>query len=97
MKNRIYALYVFFICFLSIFGYAESDDKNKYYINPDDLRLISGKMFLVVDNSYVPLKNITYSEDGIIAEMEAAFLLPCTECGGWYILGFQHNCNGKMK
>lgn len=77
--------------------YFKESEGNKYYVNADNLRLISGKLFLYQDNNLIPLKSVSYNLLGTIVTPEAVILLPCPDCGGWYIMGFQHNCNGVLK
>lgn len=72
-------------------------DENECRINSEDLRLISGRLFLSCDSLLIPLKKISYREKETFVTPEVVIPLPCPECGGWYILGFDHNCNGVLK
>lgn len=107
MVNLILAFMITVVPFSSQATYFEKYDKDcdtniqldnsEYLINSEDLRLISGKLFLSYNNVLIPLKVVIHRELETFAIPEVVILVPCSECGNWYILGFDHNCNGVLK
>lgn len=86
---RSVVLAIIFLCTASI--HAESE----YCIQPESLVLISGKLYMKLEQTLIPLSRIQYVEGGVIAVPEAGMMLVhCSRCNEWYIAQFGHHCDG---
>lgn len=86
---------------LTNFGYSEAlhyaeniEPSNtegiKYWVSPNNLVLISGKLFLNCASALVPITNLRYEGETVFVTPKA-YLYLCPSCGR--LAGFGHVCS----
>lgn len=75
----------------------EEIEASELYAYEEDLRLISGKLFLMSGQHLILLKSVTYKDQGLVIVTPKALWLVCPECGKLYYSGFKHDCNGVSR
>lgn len=101
MKNSLLKL-LFLLCFVSLtnFGYSEAlhyaesieasnTEGIEYCVNPNDLALISGKLFLNCAGALMPITNLRYEGETVFVTPKA-YLYLCPNC--LELAGFGHVC-----
>lgn len=101
IKNSLLKL-LFSLCFVSLtnFGYSEvlyyaentevyNAEGIEYCISPNDLALISGKLFLNCAGALVPITNLRYEGETVFVTPKA-YLYLCPRCNK--MAGFFHVC-----
>ena len=103
MKNPLFK--ILFLCFVSLtnFSYSEvlhyaenteayNAEGIEYCVDPTDIALISGKLFLNAPNGLVPITNVRYEEKNVFVTPKA-YVYRCDRCGQWVFIG--HKCGNK--
>lgn len=102
MKNSLLKIWLL-LCFVSLtnFGYSEvlhyaditevyNTEGIEYCVNPNDLALISGKLFLNCSSGLVPINNLRYENNAVFVTPKAYGMYKCPLCNLWVFIG--HDC-----
>lgn len=103
MKKSLFKILLLCLISLTNFGYSEAlyyvenietynIEEIEYCVDPNDLALISGKLFLNCSGALVPIKNLRY-EGQTLFVTSTAYTYYCTNCQQWVFIN--HVCPKK--
>lgn len=102
MKNSLIKIWLLlYFVTLTNLGYSEvlhfadvieayNAEDIEYCVNPNDLALISGKLFLNCSSVLVPLNSLRYEEKVVFVTPKAYGMYKCPLCKEWVFIG--HDC-----